>query len=326
MLVRLAGANGAHRRGPGGVVLLPTRELAQQVETALTPLADALGLRVALVAGGASINRQIAELRRGVDLVVATPGRLLHLMQQRVVTLAAVSVAVLDEADHMADLGFLPAVTRILDAMPADRQCLLFSATLDRDVDRLVKRYLSNPIVHRVGDAGAPASAAMEHRVFRLAREDKLAVATELAARTGRTLFFVRTKHGADRLAKQFRARGVDAVALHGNLNQNQRRRALDAFASGQTSVLVATDVAARGIHVDDLSLVVQFDPPHDHKTYAHRSGRTARAGASGTVVSLVEPDQYPTVARMHQVGRVTAHTSRVRPGDNAVRELAGLS
>jgi superfamily II DNA/RNA helicase len=236
------------------------------------------------------------------------------------VTLDAVSVAVLDEADHMADLGFLPSVTRILDAMPADRQCLLFSATLDRDVDRLVARYLSRPAAHRVDEDAVPASA-MDHRIFRITPGDKVDVAAEIAAQAARTLFFVRTKHGADRLTRQFRHRGVVAEALHGNLNQNQRRRALDAFASGRSSVLVATDVAARGLHIDNLGLVVHFDPPADSKVYSHRSGRTARAGATGTVLSLVEPQQHRDLARIHAAVNVAAASSMVRPGHPAIRE-----
>jgi superfamily II DNA/RNA helicase len=323
LLARLAAPRPTGRATrPRGVILLPTRELAEQVDTALRPLARALGLRTLLVVGGTSIGRQIAELRSGVDVVVATPGRLVDLLQRKAVTLAAVSVAVLDEADHMADLGFMPSVTRILDAMPADRQCLLFSATLDRDVDRLVARYLSRPAVHSVDHAETPTST-MEHRIFHLARQDKIDVAAEIAGLAERTLFFVRTKHGADRLARQFRSRGVDAQALHGNLNQNQRRRALDAFSSGRSSVLVATDVAARGIHVDDLGLVVHFDPPADSKVYSHRSGRTARAGASGTVLSLVEPEQQQVLARIHAAAKVAARSSSVRPGHPAIREVA---
>ena len=249
------------------------------------------GLHVATVVGGLPINKQMAELRRGVDVLVATPGRLIDLMDRRAVRLDSVQIAVLDEADHMADLGFLPAVTTILDATPDARQCMLFSATLDRGVGRLVTRYLTDPAIHAVGTVGTPVDA-MDHRVFVLEHEDKVPVAAEIGARPGRTLFFVRTKHGADRLAKQLSRLGVDSAAIHGNLNQNQRGRALAAFSSGRSRVLVATDVAARGLHVDDLDLVVHFDPPDDHKDYLHRSGRTARAGATGTVVSFVEPAQ----------------------------------
>jgi superfamily II DNA/RNA helicase len=323
MLVRLA--DGSRPKNPRGLVLLPTRELAQQVELTLRPLAKRIGLRTAVVVGGTSIGAQVATLRNGVDVVIATPGRLVDLMQRRAIALDAISIAVLDEADHMADLGFLPDVTRILDATPAGRQCLLFSATLDRGVDRIVARYLANPVEHNVDEADLSVPA-MTHRVFCLQHADKVDVAAEIAARGERTLFFVRTKHGADRLARQFRSRGIEAAALHGNLNQNQRRRALDAFGAGRCAVLVATDVAARGIHVDALDLVVHFDPPTDAKVYAHRSGRTARAGASGTVLSLVEPQQRKELARMHAIARVDALTSTVRPGHPAVRDLSDVS
>jgi superfamily II DNA/RNA helicase len=321
MLTRLQAQRG-RTTAPRGLVLVPTRELAQQVADALTPAAGALRMHVTTVVGGMPINRQIDELRRGVDVLVATPGRLLDLMDRRAVRLDAVEVAVLDEADHMADLGFLPAVTKILDATPSNRQCMLFSATLDRGVGRLVTRYLSNPAVHAAGPVGLPVDA-MDHHVFLVDREQKVSVAAEIGARPGRTLFFVRTKHGADRLAKQLSRLGVDSAAIHGNLNQNQRARALEAFTSGRSRVLVATDVAARGLHVDDLDLVVHYDPPADHKDYLHRSGRTARAGASGTVVSFVEPEQSRDVARMHSAAAVSPTTARVQPGHRVVRQIA---
>jgi superfamily II DNA/RNA helicase len=321
MLTRLQDQRG-RTTSPRGLVLVPTRELAQQVADALAPAAGALRMHVTTVVGGVSINRQIDELRRGVDVLVATPGRLLDLMERRAVRLDAVEIAVLDEADHMADLGFLPAVTKILDATPRNRQCMLFSATLDRGVGNLVTRYLDEPAIHAAGSTGTPVGA-MDHRVFVLDHEHKVPVAAEIGARPGRTLFFVRTKHGADRLAKQLSRLGVQSAAIHGNLNQNQRTRALGAFSSGRSRVLVATDVAARGLHVDDLDLVVHYDPPADHKDYLHRSGRTARAGATGTVVSFVEPAQSRDVARMHSAAAVAPTTSRVRPGDRAVRDIA---
>jgi superfamily II DNA/RNA helicase len=323
MLTRLAA--GAERRvplAPRGLVLVPTRELAQQVADALIPAADVLRMRVGVVVGGTSIGRQMEQLRRGVDVLVATPGRLIDLMERRAVNLDAVEIAVLDEADHMADLGFMPAVTRILDATPPNRQCLLFSATLDQAVSRLVTRYLTDPAIHAAGPTTAPAEA-MDHQVFLVDHADKVAVAAEIAARPGRTLFFVRTKHGADRLAKQLTRLGVDSAAIHGNLNQNQRTRALDEFTSGRSRVLTATDVAARGLHVDDLDLVVHFDPPEDPKAYLHRSGRTARAGATGTVVSLVEPGQARDTAAMHRAATVKPSITSVRPGHSAVRVLA---
>jgi superfamily II DNA/RNA helicase len=307
---------------PRGLVLAPTRELARQIADVLAPLADALNLRVTTVFGGASMNAQIGALRRGVDVVVATPGRLIDLMDRGAAALNRVEVAVIDEADHMADLGFLPAVSRILDATPTARQTMLFSATLDRGVDKLVSRYLDDPVVHAVADSAATTSVT-EHRVFLLRSEDKVSVAAEIAARPARTLFFVRTKHGADRLAKQLTRAGVDAAAIHGNLNQNQRLRALDAFASGRCRVLVATDVAARGIHVDDVDLVVQFDPPNDHKDYLHRSGRTARAGANGTVIAFAEPHQVRTVEALHDAAAIRSTTTSVTAGHAEVRTIA---
>jgi superfamily II DNA/RNA helicase len=317
-------ASGTRCRGgaPRGLVLVPTRELAQQVADALSPAARAAGMHIATVVGGTSINRQVVELRRGVDVLVATPGRLLDLMERHLVALDAVEVAVLDEADHMAELGFLPDVTRILDATPPQRQCLLFSATLDRGVGALVRRYLREPAVHAAGSSATPADK-IDHRVFIVDHEKKTAVAAEIAARPGRTLFFVRTKHGADRLAKQLTRLGVQTVAVHGNLNQNQRVRALAAFSSGRSRVLVATDVAARGLHIDDLDLVVHFDPAAGQKDYLHRSGRTARAGASGTVLSFVEPGQVNDVARLHRVAAIEPTSTRVRPGSPAVRGIA---
>ena len=323
MLTRLApDANRPVALAPRGLVLVPTRELAQQVADALIPAADALRLRVGVVVGGTSIGRQMDHLRRGVHVLVATPGRLIDLMERRAVRLDAVEIAVLDEADHMADLGFMPAVTRILDATPPNRQCLLFSATLDQAVSRLVTRYLAEPAIHAAGPTTASAES-MDHQVFVVDHADKVAVAAEIAARPARTLFFVRTKHGADRLAKQLTRLGVDSAAIHGNLNQSQRTRALEEFTSGRSRVLTATDVAARGLHVDDLDLVVHFDPPADPKAYLHRSGRTARAGATGTVVSLVEPAQARDTAAMHRAATVTPRITTVRPGHHAVRVLA---
>jgi superfamily II DNA/RNA helicase len=229
---------------------------------------------------------------------------------------------VIDEADHMADLGFLPAVRQILDATPSGIQRLLLSATLDGGVDKLVRDYLTEPAFHAVAQT-ADAATAMDHKVFTLRGEDKVAVASEIAVRPARTLFFVRAKHGADRLAKQLSRAGAEAAAIHGNLNQNQRQRALDAFAAGHPRVLVATDVAARGIHVDDVDLVVHYDLPNDHKDYLHRSGRTARAGAGGTVVSFVEPFQTRDVTRLHRDAAVTATTAQVHVGHEMVRQLA---
>jgi len=321
MLARLTG--GTRTPGaPRGLVLVPTRELAQQVHDALAPLGQAVDLKLATVYGGASMGRQIDQLRRGVDVVVATPGRLQDLLEQRECSLADVQVAVLDEADHMADLGFLPAVTRLLDLTPSSGQRLLFSATLDRGVDKLVRGYLKSPAIHAVASAESSITT-MDHRVYAVQKEAKVGIAAEIAARPGRTLFFVRTKHGADRLAVQLRRSGVEAAAIHGNLNQNARRRALADFTTGHARVLVATDVAARGIHVDDVDLVVHYDPPADSKDYLHRSGRTARAGASGTVLSLLLSEQVREHQRLRERAGVEANAVAVVPGHPAVRELA---
>src|SRR4051812_42081662 len=323
VLTRLA-TSGESRtpNAPRALVLVPTRELALQVADVLAPLAQAVGQRVATVVGGAPYGRQIDALTRGLDVLVATPGRLVDLLERRACRLDRVEVTVLDEADHMADLGFLPVVTRLLELTPEGTQRLLFSATLDRGVGTLVDRFLSEPTVHAVAPEPEDAGS-MTHRVFAVDREHKIEVATRVAARPARTLFFVRTKHGADRLAKQLGRGGVDAAAIHGNLGQGARQRALAAFTEGRTRVLVATDVAARGIHVDDVDLVVHFDPPNDHKDYLHRSGRTARAGADGTVVALVQPEQLRDVQRLHAAARVEATVEKVHPDHPAVLDLA---
>jgi superfamily II DNA/RNA helicase len=324
MLTRIAeGGRGSEKgRAPRGLVLVPTRELAQQVADVLTPLGRSVGVSVTTVYGGVPIGRQITRVRDGVDIIVATPGRLIDLLDRQVCTLTGIEITVLDEADHMADLGFLPAVTRILDETPAGGQRLLFSATLDRRVGQLVTAYLSDPALHAVAPQGDSGGSA-EHSVLIMDAQDKIPVATEIASRPARTLFFVRTKHGADRLARQLTRAGVAAEAIHGNRNQKQRQRALDAFALGHPRVLVATDVAARGIHVDDVELVVHFDPPNDHKDYLHRSGRTARAGASGLVVTLAEEGQVRELQRMHDAAGVSAPRHRVDVGHHLVREIA---
>ena len=321
LLTRLIGGTRTPK-SPRGLVLVPTRELAQQVTDALAPLGQALDLKVVPVYGGASMGRQIDQLRRGIDIVVATPGRLQDLIQQGECFLSAVEVTVLDEADHMADLGFLPAVTQLLDMTDASGQRLLFSATLDRGVDKLVRGYLKDPAIHAVARDDSHVTT-MDHRVYAVQPDAKVGIAAEIAARPGRTLFFVRTKHGADRLAIQLRKEGVGAAAIHGNLTQHARKRALDDFTTGHARVLVATDVAARGIHVDDVDLVVHYDPPADHKDYLHRSGRTARAGASGTVLSLLLSDQVRDHQRLRERAGVEASAQTVVPGHPAVRELA---
>jgi superfamily II DNA/RNA helicase len=321
LLTRLAAAPGPRReKTPRGLVLVPTRELAQQVADVLVPLGRAVGVSIATVYGGVSISAQIARVRHA-DIVVATPGRLIDLLERHACTLSGIQVSVLDEADHMADLGFLPAVTQIIDQTPADGQRMLFSATLDRNVGQLVTRYTTDAALHAV--TSSTDSGPAEHRVLVLSAQDKVAVAAEIASRPGRTLFFVRTKHGADRLVKQLTRAGIEAAAIHGDRNQNQRQRALDAFAAGHPRVLVATDVAARGIHVDDVDLVVQFDPPNDHKDYLHRSGRTARAGASGMVIALVERGQLRELRRLHDAAGVTAASDEVAAGHHVVRQIA---
>jgi superfamily II DNA/RNA helicase len=321
LLTRLAASRDHRRdRAPRGLVLVPTRELAEQVAGVLGPFGDRIGVRTTTVYGGVSIARQIDRVR-GADLVVATPGRLIDLMERQAIRLGNIEIAVLDEADHMADLGFLPAVTRILDATPADGQRLLFSATLDRGVGKLVTTYVRDPALHAV--TPAPDAAAASHLVLTLSHPDKVRVAAELAGGPGRTLVFVRTKHGAERLAKQLSRSGVTASAIHGDRNQNQRQRALDGFTAGYPRVLVATDVAARGIHVDDVDLVVQFDPPKDHKDYLHRAGRTARAGATGMVVALAEQAQLHDLQKLHAAAGVTADQHEVAPGHELIREIA---
>ncbi|MFN8076503.1 MAG: DEAD/DEAH box helicase [Kineosporiaceae bacterium] len=306
LLARLAGATSAPGR-PRGLVVVPTRELAQQVNDALAPLAAALNLRVAAVYGGASIQAQVMKLRRACDVVIATPGRLEDHQRRGTCQLDDVQVAVLDEADHMADLGFLPSVTRILDSVPATAQRLLFSATMDRAAAALVEGHLTEPALHAVTGAVATVDT-MELRSFGVRKETKNAVAAAVAARPGRTLLFVRTKIGAQRLADHLDRCGIPSEAIHGDRTQGQRRKALENFASGRRRVLVATDVAARGIHVDDVDLVVHYDPPNDHKDYLHRSGRTARAGRSGTVLSLVQPGEMRDHDRMLRTLGRTGH------------------
>lgn len=297
-------AKGAPRR-PKALVVVPTRELAAQITETLTPLLAARQRRVHPFYGGVGFGPQRAALRRGVDVAVACPGRLLDLVGTADIDLADVATVVLDEADRMADMGFLPAVRRILDATRPDRQTLLFSATLDGDVDVLVRRYQHDPARHEVVPA-VDAGGGATHRFVPVARDDKLEVCAELASARPPTIVFVRTKHGADRLALQLDRRGTPAVAIHGGRSQGQRERALAAFRSGRVGVLVATDVAARGIHVDDVGCVVHYDLPADPKDYVHRSGRTARAGAGGTVVALVTPDQTAAAAALRRAVDVT--------------------
>ncbi|PRC43989.1 DEAD/DEAH box helicase, partial [Mycobacterium sp. ITM-2017-0098] len=309
----VAGLTGGKRQPsrPAGLVLAPTRELATQITVALEPLATAAGLRVTTIYGGVSQSRQVAALRSGVDIVVACPGRLEDLMRQKVISLDHVIATVLDEADHMADLGFLPGVTRILAATPAGGQRLLFSATLDNGVDKLVKRFLNNPVTHSVDEA-ADAPVQMTHHVYHVRGvQEKKDLVHRLASGTGRRILFMRTKHQARKLAKQLTDAGVPSVDLHGNLSQPARERNLAAFASGEARVLVATDIAARGVHVDNVELVVHVDPPMEHKAYLHRSGRTARAGSDGDVVTVVLPEQRKDTQQLLRKAGIT-----VRPSD----------
>ncbi len=321
-------ATSAKPRTPGrprALILVPTRELANQVAETLAPLAKAMSLRTTTIFGGVGQNPQVNALRAGVDIVVACPGRLEDLIQQRHCRLDQVEVTVLDEADHMADLGFLPGVKRLLDATPMGTQRLLFSATLDNGIDVLVRRYLQHPVTHSVDPEVAPVST-MTHHVFAVHPEHKLGVIHDLASGHGRTLMFTRTKHGAKKLAKQLTASGIPAVELHGNLSQNARERNLDAFSNGGTRVLVATDIAARGIHVDDITLVVHVDPPAEHKAYLHRSGRTARAGAEGVVVTMMTPDQAGDVRSLAKAAGIRPSITAVSTGHPAVAALVGPS
>ncbi|SEK79130.1 DEAD/DEAH box helicase, partial [Streptacidiphilus jiangxiensis] len=291
---------------PRGLILVPTRELAMQVSDALEPYGSVLGLNLKVVCGGTSMPKQIWALERGVDILVATPGRLRDLLDRGACTLDEVEIVVLDEADQMADMGFLPEVTEILDKVPAGGQRMLFSATLENEIDSLVKRYLVGPVTHEV-DPSAGAVTTMTHHVLVVKPKDKAPVTNAIAARKGRTIIFVRTQMGCDRVAEQLRDAGVKADALHGGMTQGARTRTLGDFKDGYVNVLVATDVAARGIHVDGIDLVLNVDPAGDHKDYLHRSGRTARAGRSGTVVTLILPHQRRSTFRLLEDAGVEA-------------------
>lgn len=323
LVARLTGGQ-RHRARPSGLVLAPTRELATQIAATLEPLAAAAGLKVTTVFGGVSQNRQVAALNAGVDIVVACPGRLEDLMQQRLITLDAVRISVLDEADHMADLGFLPGVTRILAATGDTGQRLLFSATLDNGVDKLVRRFLRDPVSHSVDELDAPPPA-MTHHVFHVAgAQDKKELVRLLASGTGRRILFLRTKHQARKLARQLTESGVPSVDLHGNLSQPARERNLAAFTGGDVRVLVATDIAARGVHVDEVELVVHVDPPAEHKAYLHRSGRTARAGSAGDVVTVVLPEQRSETQVLLRRAGIKVAAQQVAADSAPVRALVG--
>ncbi|MEU4931409.1 DEAD/DEAH box helicase [Streptomyces yokosukanensis] len=322
VLARLDGQR-AQPKQPLALVLVPTRELAQQVTDALTPYARALRQRLATVVGGMPIGRQASALRGGAEVVVATPGRLTDLIERGACRLDQVAVTVLDEADQMADMGFMPQVTELLAQVPSRGQRLLFSATLDRNIDLLVRRYLHDPVVHSV-DPSAGAVTTMEHHLLHVRDADKDTAATEIAARDGRVLMFLDTKHAVDQLTKHLLSAGVRASALHGGKSQQQRNRTLAQFKDGHVTVLVATNVAARGIHVAGLDLVVNVDPPGDHKDYLHRGGRTARAGESGTVVTLVLPHQRRAVDRLMADAGITARSAQIRPGEAELQRITG--
>jgi superfamily II DNA/RNA helicase len=323
-LVSRLSQRGRRPSRPTGLVLAPTRELASQITATLEPLAAACGLRVTAIFGGVSQSRQVTALKSGIDIVVACPGRLEDLMKQRLISLDAVEITVIDEADHMADLGFLPGVTRILAATPNGGQRLLFSATLDNGVDKLVKRFLRDEVSHSVDGVDSPV-AQMTHHVFHVANADaKKELVHRLASGTGRRILFMRTKHQARKLAKQLTESGVPSVDLHGNLSQPARDRNLAAFAAGDARVLVATDVAARGVHVDAVELVVHIDPPAEHKSYLHRSGRTARAGNSGDVVTVVLPEQRRDAQTLMRRAGITVTPQQVGHDSAAVHELVG--
>ncbi|MFG1946633.1 DEAD/DEAH box helicase [Nonomuraea sp. NPDC048826] len=321
-MARIAGVKPAPGR-PRAMVLVPTRELALQVHDALEPLGRGLGLRMKVVVGGMSMGKQIEALRRGVDIVVATPGRLGDLIRQGECSLEDIEVSVLDEADHMCDLGFFPVVTELLAQTPPGGQRLLFSATLDGDVDKLVQRFLKDPITHSVAPATSPVDT-MEHHVLQVTRDDKFDITAEIANREGRTIIFVRTQHGVDRLCKQLARVGVKAGGLHGGKRQNQRTRILAEFREGSINVLVCTDVAARGIHVDNISLVLHVDPPQDHKSYLHRGGRTARAGEKGTVVTLVLPNERRSTESLTRRAGIHPFRLKATPGHPRVAEVTG--
>ncbi len=308
---------------PRALVLVPTRELAVQVSEVLSPLAEAVGLKVVAVYGGADIDQQIRKLRRGVDVVIATPGRLIDLGDRREMSVADVETLVLDEADRMADMGFMPQVEWVLRRLERDHQTLLFSATLDGAVDRLVSRYMKDPVLHEVASKRTTVDE-MEHRFIEVHQMDRVKLCAAICRSSDKVLIFVRTKRGADRLVEQLRKEGVKSAAIHGDLRQANRERALKSFDAGKLPVLVATDVAARGLDIDMVDVVIHFDPPEDHKAYLHRSGRTARAGESGLVVTLVQWNQILEVERIQTRLGLKAPIVEMFSNDRRLTDLAG--
>ncbi|QGU01954.1 ATP-dependent RNA helicase RhlE [Corynebacterium kalinowskii] len=318
MIDRLSNSGASKAQRPRGLVLAPTRELATQIKQRLEPLCTAAGLRILDVVGGVAISRHIQALSRPVDILVATPGRAQDLVNQKKLFLDAVEITALDEADHMADMGFLPQVRKLLDLTPANGQRLLFSATLDGDVDKLVQRYMHNPVTHSTAPVEASVDTMTHFRLMCGNRDQRADVVARIAAREGKTIMFMRTKHGVDRQVKKLRRVGINALGIHGDKGQNTRTAAIDGFTSGEVPVLVATDIAARGIDISGVSLVVHIDPPAEHKAYLHRSGRTARAGTSGAVVTLVMQEQRDEVDKLCHKAGVDAPEIDViaRPGE----------
>jgi superfamily II DNA/RNA helicase len=308
---------------PRALVLVPTRELALQVSQVLHPLAERAGLRIAAVYGGADMDRQIKKLRRGVDVIIATPGRLIDLGDRGELSVADIETLVLDEADRMADMGFMPQVEWVLRRLEREHQTLLFSATLDGAVDRLVSRYMDNPVMHAVASPRTTVEA-MEHRFLEVHQMDRVKVCAAICRHSAKTLVFVRTKHGADRLVEQLRKEGVKAGAIHGDLRQGHREKTLKDFGDGKLPALVATDVAARGLDIDAVDVVVHFDAPEDHKAYLHRSGRTARAGEAGLVVTLVQWNQILEVERIQTRIGLKLPIVEMFSNDPRLADLAG--
>lgn len=323
MLALLAGK--PSRPGhPRGLILAPTRELAAQIRQRLDEPAAAVNLRVIEVVGGVNINNHIRSLAAPVDVLVATPGRAQDLIDQGKLSFDAVEITALDEADQMADMGFLPQVRKLLDATPATGQRLLFSATLDGDVDKLVRRYLDDPVTHSTGPAAAAVDSMEHYQLLVGNREARNAIVPLIAARDGKTIMFMRTKHGVDRQVKKLRRVGINAQGLHGDKGQGARTRAIEGFADGSLPVLVATDIAARGIDISDVSLVVHVDPPAEHKAYLHRAGRTARAGTSGTVVTLVMDEQRKDVDQLLRKAGVEAKKVKVTADSAELAKITG--
>ena len=323
LLARLeASGKQRERFAPRALILVPTRELANQVCDVLSPLAKRLGMRTTTVYGGVGYPKQIEAMRNGVDIVVACPGRFIDLMESGHVDLDAIEITVLDEADHMAELGFLEHVTHILSKTPKEGQRLLFSATLDRGIDKLVRKFLNNPVTHEV-ESTDENDAMMTHYFFNVSQANRFDVLQDLCAAPGRSLVFTRTKHGARKLTEALIKAGVPSVELHGDLSQNVRARNLAAFSGGKADTLVATDIAARGIHVDDIALVIHADPPEEHKAFLHRSGRTARAGAEGTVVTMVTENMRRHVKRLAKDAGIDPISVNVAKGDAILEEIA---